>query len=388
MSKKVELSILMPCLNEEKTIGLCIDKAHRFLSENNVNGEIIIADNGSTDRSRQVAREKGAVVVEVSQKGYGSALKGGITAASGQYIIMGDADDSYDFLNLMPFLDKLRQGYDLVMGNRFAGGIKKGAMPFLHRYLGNPVLSGIGRTFFKTPIKDFHCGLRGFNKEAIENIDLQTTGMEFASEMVIKASINNLKVCEVPTTLSPDGRDRPPHLRSWRDGWRHLRFLLSYSPRWLFMYPGFFFMAVGFVFSIWIAITPLQIHQMILDIHSLLLFNTIFLVGFNMVLFSIETRIYAYRVGLIPTNEKHQSWMKKFSLEKGLLLGFIIILIGFIAALSVYLEWGSNNFNYLDTRQTMRQFIPAVFFIVMGAQIVFSSFFISIMDIKTQKLDS
>ena len=378
----------MPCLNEEKTVGLCINKAQKFLSGNNVSGEIIIADNGSTDRSREIARERGAVVVEISQKGYGSALKGGIAAASGQYIIMGDADDSYDFLKLMPFLHKLRQGYDLVMGNRFAGGIKDGAMPFLHRYLGNPVLSGIGRTFFKTPIKDFHCGLRGFRKEAIENIDLQTTGMEFASEMVIKASINNLKVCEVPTTLSPDGRDRPPHLRSWRDGWRHLRFLLSYSPRWLFLYPGFFFMAVGLFFSIWIAITPLQIHQMILDIHSLLLFNMIFLVGFNMVLFSIETRIYAHRVGLIPADEKYRNWLKKFSLEKGLLVGFIIILMGFIAALSVYLEWGSNNFNYLDTRQTMRQFIPAVFFIIMGAQIVFSSFFISIMDIKTQKLDS
>ena len=388
MSNKVELSILMPCLNEEITVGVCIEKAQRFLSENNVDGEIIIADNGSTDRSREIAREKGAVVAEISQKGYGSALKGGIAAASGKYIIMGDADDSYDFLNLMPFLEKLRQGYDLVMGNRFAGGIKKGAMPFLHRYLGNPVLSGIGRTFFKTPIKDFHCGLRGFSKEAIEKIDLQTTGMEFASEMVIKASINNLKVCEVPTTLSPDGRDRPPHLRSWRDGWRHLRFLLSYSPKWLFMYPGYFFMVIGLFFSVWIAITPLQINQMILDIHSLLLFNTIFLVGFNMVLFSIDTRIYAFRVGLIPTNEKNQNWLKKFSLEKGLLLGFIIILIGFIVALSVYLEWSSNNFNYLDTRHTMRQFIPAVFFIIMGAQIVFSSFFISIMDVKTQKLDS
>lgn len=388
MNKKIELSILMPCLNEEKTIGICIDKALKFLSENKVSGEVIIADNGSTDGSREIARAKGAVVVEISQKGYGSALKGGISAASGQYIIMGDADDSYDFVNLMPFLEKLRQGYELVMGNRFAGGIKKGAMPFLHKYLGNPVLSGIGRLFFRTPIKDFHCGLRGFNKKAIENIDLQTTGMEFASEMVIKASINNLKVCEVPTTLSPDGRDRPPHLRSWRDGWRHLRFLLSYSPRWLFLYPGFFFMVIGLVFSILIAIMPIQINQMILDIHSLLLFNTVFLVGFNMVLFSIKTRFYAFRVGLIPADANQMKWMKKFSLERGLLIGFLIILIGFAVALSVYFEWSSNNFNYLDTRYTMRQFIPAVFFIIMGAQIVFSSFFISIMDIKTQKLDS
>ncbi len=388
MSKNVELSILMPCLNEEKTIGICIDKAMEFLSANKVNGEVVIADNGSTDRSQEIAGEKGAVVVEVKQKGYGSALKGGIAAAAGQYVIMGDADDSYDFINLMPFLEKLRQGYELVMGNRFAGGIAKGAMPWLHKYLGNPVLSGIGRLFFKTPIRDFHCGLRGFNKEAIEKIDLQTTGMEFASEMVIKASINNLKVCEVPTTLSPDGRDRPPHLRSWRDGWRHLRFLLSYSPNWLFLYPGYFFMLVGLIFSIWIALMPVQINQMILDIHSLLLFNMIFLVGFNMVLFSIKTRFYAYRVGLMPSDEYQQKWMEKFSLEKWLLVGFLIILAGFAVALSVYIEWSGNNFNYLDTRQTMRQFIPAVFFIIMGAQIVFSSFFISIMDVKTQKLDS
>lgn len=388
MSKNLELSILMPCLNEELTIGICVEKAQKFLADNQVNGEIVIADNGSTDRSREIAREKGAVVVEISQKGYGSALKGGISTASGKYIIMGDADDSYDFLNLMPFLEKLRQGYELVMGNRFAGGIKKGAMPFLHKYLGNPVLSGIGRLFFKTPIKDFHCGLRGFSKEAIEKIDLQTTGMEFASEMVIKASINNLKVCEVPTTLSPDGRDRPPHLRSWRDGWRHLRFLLSYSPGWLFLYPGFFFMAIGLIFSILIAIMPIQINQMIFDIHSLLLFNMVFLVGFNMVLFSIKTRFYAFRAGLMPADEGQQKWMKKFSLEKGLLIGFLIILTGFAVALSVYFEWSSNSFNYLDTRQTMRQFIPAVFFIIMGAQIVFSSFFISIMDVKTQKLDS
>ncbi|MDK2982132.1 MAG: hypothetical protein PWQ55_2479 [Chloroflexota bacterium] len=388
MSKIVELSILMPCLDEEKTVGICIDKAKMFLVENKISGEIIVADNGSSDRSRDIAREKGAIVTVIDQKGYGSALKGGIAAASGTYIIMGDADESYDFLDLMPFLEKLRLGFDLVMGNRFKGGIKKGAMPFLHRYLGNPVLSGIGRIFFRTPINDFHCGLRGFKKEAIERIDLQTTGMEFASEMVIKASINHLKVCEVPTTLSPDGRDRPPHLRSWRDGWRHLRFLLSYSPKWLFLYPGFFFMVIGLVFSILIAVKPIQINQMIFDIHSLLLFNTIFLVGFNMVLFSIKTRVYAYRVGLVPIDENYRKFSDKFSLEKGLLLGFTVILVGFIVALTVYSEWSANNFSYMDTRHTMRQFIPSVFFIIMGTQIVFSSFYISILDIKTQKLDS
>ena len=378
----------MPCLNEEKTIGICIEKARQFLNDNHVNGEIMIADNGSTDRSKKIAKEKGAVVVEISQKGYGSALKGGIAAASGKYIIMGDADDSYDFLNLQPFLDKLREGYDLVMGNRFAGGIKPGAMPPLHRYLGNPVLSGIGRVFFKTPARDFHCGLRGFSKEAIEKIDLQTTGMEFASEMVIKASINNLKVCEVPTTLSPDGRDRPPHLRSWRDGWRHLRFLLSFSPKWLFLYPGFLLMAIGLIFSMWIAIAPIQIGQVIFDIHSLLLFNMLVLVGFNMVLFSIQTHIYATRAGLMPEKMEYKKILKYFTLERGILLGLIIILIGLVVAVSVYVEWSNNQFNYLDTRHTMRQFIPAVFFIIMGAQILFSSFFISILDIKTRKMDT
>jgi glycosyltransferase involved in cell wall biosynthesis len=387
MIKNIELTILMPCLNEEKTVGICVEKAQEFLIKNKVNGEIIVADNGSTDRSQKIAEEKGAVVIEVNQKGYGNALKGGISTSSGKYIIMGDADDSYDFSNLNTFLEKLREGYDLVMGNRFAGGIKPGAMPFLHRYLGNPILSGIGRIFFKTPSRDFHCGLRGFNKVAIEKIDLQTTGMEFASEMVIKASINNLKVCEVPTILSPDGRDMSPHLRSWRDGWRHLRFLLSFSPRWLFLYPGLLLMIIGLIFSIWITIIPIQINQIVFDIHSLLLFNLLFLVGFNMVLFSIQTHIYASRTALIPSKMKYEKLIKYFSLEKGLLLGFIIMLIGFIVAVVVYFEWSKNQFNYMDTRFTMRQFIPAIFSIIMGSQIVFSSFFISILGIKTRKID-
>ena len=387
MKKEIELTILMPCLNEEKTIGICIDKAKEYLSKNHVQGEILIADNGSSDRSREIARARGAVVAEISQKGYGAALKGGIAAAAGKFIIMGDADDSYDFLNLNPFVEKLREGYDLVMGNRFAGGIKPGAMPPLHQYLGNPVLSGLGRLLFKTSAKDFHCGLRGFRKDAIERIDLQTTGMEFASEMVIKASINKLKVCEVPTILSPDGRDRPPHLRSWRDGWRHLRFLLSFSPNWLFLYPGFFLMAVGLILSVMVIITPIQIHEAIFDIHSLLLFNMLFLMGFNMALFSVQTHVYAYRAGLMPADPKFDKLARHFSLERGILLGVIVMLIGFIAAITVYLEWSHNNFNYMDTRLTMRQFIPAVFAIIMGSQILSSSFFISIMGIKTRKMD-
>src|SRR4026208_2626990 len=242
---RTELSILMPCLNEAETLATCIKKAQKALESLNVRGEVVIADNGSTDGSPEIAASLGARVVHVAEKGYGSALLGGLNAARGKYIIMGDADDSYDFTNLGPFLEKLRAGYDLVMGNRFKGGIAPPAMPPLHKYLGNPVLTGIGRLFFRSPCGDFHCGLRGFKKEAVMNLDLRTTGMEFASEMVVKATLHKMRITEVPTTLSPDGRSRAPHLRSWRDGWRHLRFLFLYSPRWLFLYPGLLLILIG-----------------------------------------------------------------------------------------------------------------------------------------------
>ncbi len=241
---ELELSIVMPCLNEAKTIGTCIQKAMNFINEHKISGEVIIADNGSTDGSQDIALSHKARLVNVERKGYGNALKSGIEAARGKFIIMGDADDSYDFTSLMPFIEKLREGYDLVVGNRFKGGIKPGAMPLLHRYLGNPILSGLGCLFFNSPCKDFHCGLRAFSKKAVERMQLKTTGMEFASEMVMKASFYNMKVTEVPTILWPDGRDRPAHLRSWRDGWRHLRFMLMLSPRWLFFYPGLLLMPV------------------------------------------------------------------------------------------------------------------------------------------------
>src|ERR1051325_447175 len=238
LEERLEVSVVMPCLNEAETLQVCIEKAQASLRELGVAGEVIVADNGSTDGSQEIAERLGARVIPVAAKGYGNALMGGILAARGTYVIMGDADDSYDFANLRPFLDKLRQGCDLVMGNRFQGGIKPGAMPPLHKYLGNPILTGIGRLLFHSPCGDFHCGLRGFDKEAVGGMELRTTGMEFASEMVVKATLHGMRITEVPTTLSPDGRSRPPHLRSWRDGWRHLRFLLLYSPRWLFLYPG------------------------------------------------------------------------------------------------------------------------------------------------------
>ena len=265
----MELSIVMPCLNEAETLATCIDKARGFLDRHGIAGEIVIADNGSTDGSQEIAVSRGARVVNVPSKGYGSALMGGIAAARGRYVIMGDADDSYDFTDLMPFVERLRAGDELVMGNRFLGGIEPGAMPPLHKYLGNPVLTWIGRLFFGSPSGDFHCGLRGFDRQAILSLDLQTTGMEFASEMVVRATLQGLRIDEVPTTLSKDGRSRPPHLRSWRDGWRHLRFLLMYSPRWLFLYPGLFLMIVGLLAGAWLLPGPRRIGGVELDIQTL-----------------------------------------------------------------------------------------------------------------------
>ena len=295
---KPELSVVMPCLNEAETLAICIQKAQRFFKENGVEGEVVIADNGSDDGSQQIAVDNGARVIPVAEKGYGNALKGGIAAAEGTYVIMGDADDSYDFLNLTPYLEKLREGYDLVMGNRFKGGIKKGAMPFLHRYLGNPVLSFIGRLFFKSKIGDFHCGLRGFSKEAFYEMELKTSGMEFASEMIVKASLADMKIAEVPTVLSPDGRTRPPHLNTWRDGWRHLRFLLLYSPKWLFLIPSVLLMLFGAGVSLRLLFGSIQIGATRFDVHTLLFSSALFLIGFQLLLFYGLTKIYTVENGL------------------------------------------------------------------------------------------
>ncbi|MFM8269939.1 MAG: glycosyltransferase family 2 protein, partial [Pseudomonadota bacterium] len=283
----VELSILMPCLNEAETLGSCIKKALLFLHHHQINGEVIVADNGSTDGSQEIARNLGARVVDIKEKGYGAALSGGIRESRGQYVIMGDSDDSYDFSNLMPFVAQLRRGYDLVLGNRFQGGIEKGAMPFLHRYLGNPVLSNIGKIFFGSPCGDFHCGLRGFSKESIKRLNLVTQGMEFASEMVVKATLHQLKIAEVPTTLAPDGRSRPPHLRTWRDGWRHLKFLLLYCPRWLFLYPGMVLSTLGVIFFVFILKGPLQIGHVTFDVHTLIYAASAIVVGFQAMIYAI-----------------------------------------------------------------------------------------------------
>lgn len=370
----VELSILMPCLNEAETLATCIAKAQKYLAENDIAGEVIIADNGSTDGSQAIAQSMGARVIHVSRKGYGNALRGGILNATGQYVIMADADDSYDFSNLNPFLYKLRQGYDLVMGNRFKGGIKPGAMPFLHKYLGNPVLTWIGKLFFASPCNDFHCGLRGFRRDAIEQLNLRTTGMEFASEMVVKATLNKMRITEVPTTLSPDGRSRPPHLNTWRDGWRHLRFLLLYSPRWLFFYPGLFLMLMGLVTTFSLISSP--------KIHTLLYSSASIIIGFQLVTFAVFTKVFAINEGLLPRDAKLNRLLRYLNLEGGLITGVILLLIGFLSSIYAFMLWENTSFGALNPVEVMRIVIPAVTTLALGFQVIFSSFFLSVLSLK------
>jgi len=379
---RTELSILMPCLNEAETLEICIKKAQKSIEDLGVNGEVVIADNGSTDGSPEIAASLGARVVHVAEKGYGSALLGGIKAARGKYVIMGDADDSYDFTNLGPFLEKLRAGYDLVMGNRFKGGIAPNAMPPLHKYLGNPVLTGIGRLFFRSPCGDFHCGLRGFNKAAIQRLDLRTTGMEFASETVVKASLHGLRITEVPTTLSVDGRNRPPHLRSWRDGWRHLRFLLLYSPRWLFLYPGLLLMIIGAVVSGWLLVGPRVVDGITLDVHTFLYAAIAIVIGYQTVIFAIFTKVFAITEGLLPEDPRLKTLFRYIKLETGILAGALLFVAGI--GLSIYALdlWSSTSFGPLDPSRTLRLVIPAVTLIALGLQTVLSSFFLSILGLE------
>lgn len=381
--KEIELSIVMPCLNEAETLAICITKANTWLKNNNVNGEVVIGDNGSTDGSQEIAKSLGARVIAVSQKGYGSALMGAIEASYGKYVIMGDSDDSYDFSNLTLFVQELRKGYDLVMGNRFKGGVAKGAMPFLHRYLGNPVLSFIGRLFFGSKAGDFHCGLRGFRQDIVSVLNLQTTGMEFASEMVVKATIFNLKITEVPTTLSPDGRSRPPHLRTWRDGWRHLRFLLIYSPRWLFLIPGLFLMIFGLVLGMLIVQKPLNILGNIqLDTNTLLYAGAFLIVGFQAFIFGVFTRAYAVQAGFLPKNDRLMKWLEIVTLEKGLIAGLIILFSGLAGTIYSLTLWTEVHFGRLDYPSILRIVIPSVIAIILGLQTMLSSFFISVLSVN------
>jgi glycosyltransferase involved in cell wall biosynthesis len=375
----VELSIVMPCLNEAETLGICIQKAQTALVENGIVGEVVVADNGSTDGSQAIATKMGARVVHVDAKGYGSALMGGIASARGTFVIMGDADDSYDFLAIKPFLDRLREGDELVMGNRFKGGIRPGAMPPLHRYLGNPVLSGIGRLFFPSGCGDFHCGLRAFRREAILKMDLRTTGMEFASELVVKATLFNLKISEVPVVLSPDGRGRPPHLRSWRDGWRHLRFLLMYSPRWLFLYPGMMLAILGLATGLWLLPGPRTVGHVTLDVHTLLYSAAAIFIGFQSILFALFARIFATTEGLVPPDPQLNTLFRFIDLEKGLIVGGLLTAAGLLGSVYALSNWGARYFGPMDPSQTFRLVIPAVLSLILGCQITLSSFFLSIL---------
>jgi len=378
----LELTIVMPCLNEAKTLPVCVRKALDAMARLGIRGEVVVGDNGSTDGSQELARQLGARVVDVPMRGYGAALMGAIAAARGRFIIMGDSDDSYDFTGLAPFVEKLREGFDLVMGNRFRGGIQPGAMPMLNRYLGNPVLSGLGRLFFRTPAGDFHCGMRGFSKAAAERMELRTTGMEFASEMVVKASLLNLKVCEVPTTLSPDGRGRPPHLRRWRDGWRHLRFMLLYSPRWLFLYPGLLLMLVGLGLGAWLLPGPRKIGAINLDVHTMLYAAMMVLMGFQAVLFAVFSKVFAISEGLLPPDARLERAFKSVTLETGLLAGLALVLLGLVGSGFAVWTWRQTHFGPLEPAHVLRIIIPALLALVLGVQVIFSSFFLSVLGMK------
>ena len=373
-----ELTILMPCLNEAATVGSCVDKARHFLERAGIDGEVLIADNGSDDGSRMLAQRAGARVIEVAERGYGAALAGGIAAARGRSIIMGDADDSYDFARLDGFVARLREGYPLVMGNRFRGGIQKGAMPLLHRYLGNPVLSFVGRLLFGAKVGDFHCGLRGFDREAVSSLNLRTTGMEFASELVMKASLAGWRIAEVPTALHPDGRGRASHLRSWRDGWRHLRLLLLFSPRWLFLYPGLALLAAGIALTTTLYFSPLRLGAAGLDIHSMLYASAAALLGLQLCLFALFARTAAQVAGLLPRNAALERLLRLFYLERGLLFGLAMALAGFIWSAAAFWSWSETGFGALDPRVMMRDTIPASALMVGGMEIVLASFLLSL----------
>lgn len=384
-----ELSVVMPCLDEAETVATCVRKAHSFFWRHNVSGEVVVADNGSTDASPALAAMAGARVINVRRRGYGSALMGGIRAARGRYIIMADADDSYDLTDLMPFLERLRAGADLVMGNRFQGGIAPGAMPHLHRYIGNPLLSFIGRLFFNSRIRDFHCGIRGFDRQRILQLRLQATGMEFASEIVVKAALAGYKVEEVPTTLSPDGRSRPPHLRSWRDGWRHLRFLLLFSPRWLFFYPGLFMMIAGAGMGAAIIHGPLSVAGATLDVGTLAAACALVTIGLQLVFFAFFTWVYASNEGFLPPNRIVTGLLKVWKLERGLALGAALGLAGIVGLVIALGTW-SRGFSNLAYGPAVRIVLPSMTALVISCQLTFGAFFLSILGIRRtgHKIDS
>jgi hypothetical protein len=381
----VELSIVMPCLNEAETVAICVSKALSFLLLHGVHGEVLVADNGSTDGSQALAKAAGARVVNVPEPGYGSALIGGIEAARGRYVIMGDADDSYDLAALLPFLERLREGADLVMGDRFRGGIAPGAMPALHRYFGNPLLSLIGRVFFGSKVRDFHCGLRGFCRDRLLRLGLQASGMEFASEVVVKATLAGYRVDEVPTTLSPDGRSRRPHLRSWRDGWRHLRFLLLFSPRWLFFYPGVALAALGVAFGAAILPGPVLIGGVRLDVNTLAVACALIVIGLQAVLFAIFTSIYASSEGFLPESRSVSRFLEGWTLERGLLVGAILGLAGLGGLIAAFVTWSLGFHSVLPWETVLRVVLTSVTALITSCQIILGGFFVSILTIRRSR---
>lgn len=378
----VELTVVMPCLNEAETLAVCVDKALAALTDNEIVGEVVVADNGSTDGSQAIAEAHGARVVPVPVRGYGAALNAGITAAQGKYVLMADADDSYNFAHIPRFLAELRKGADLVMGNRFRGGIGPGAMPVLHRYLGNPVLSWLGRTLFNTPIGDFHCGIRAFSRAAYDRLELRTTGMEFASEMVVKASLLKLKIVEVPTTLKKDGRSRPPHLKTWRDGWRHLRFLLMYSPRWLFLFPGLALMLGGFALMAWLLPAERPLGHVNLGVDTLAYSAAAVLLGFQLVFFGVAAKVFAITEGLLPEDESFNRWFRFVNLESGLIVGVLLVLVGLGIAISSVSAWAHTGYGPLPPVEMMRRTLPAMMCLMLGTEVCFASFFLSLLGLK------
>ncbi len=384
----IELTVVMPCLNEAETLAVCVDKALAALAENHIAGEVVVADNGSTDGSQSIATEHGARVVNVPIRGYGAALNAGILAARGKYVLMADADDSYEFAHIPRFLAELRPrpdgsaGADLVMGNRFRGGIGPKAMPPLHRYLGNPVLSFLGRKLFHTPIGDFHCGIRAFSKDAYERLALRTTGMEFASEMVVKSSLLGQRIVEVPTTLKKDGRSRPPHLKTWRDGWRHLRFLLMYSPRWLFLYPGLTLMIVGLGLMGWLLPAERPLGHVNLGVDTLAYMTAAVLLGFQLVFFAVAAKVFAISEGLLPEDKSFDRWFQYITLETGLVVGVLLVLAGIGIALSSVASWSHAGYGALPPVQMMRRTLPAMLCLMLGTEICFASFFLSLLGLR------
>jgi glycosyltransferase involved in cell wall biosynthesis len=376
------VTILMPCLNEAETLAVCVRKARAAIAETGRVGEVLVADNGSTDGSQAIAAEEGARVLPVPVRGYGAALNAGIENATTDYILMADADDSYDFSHLPRFVAKLDEGSDLVMGNRFQGGILNGAMPPLHRYLGNPVLSFIGRLFFRVPTGDFHCGIRAFRTDKMRALNLRTTGMEFASEMVVKAALSGLKITEVPTTLQPDGRSRAPHLRTWRDGWRHLQFLLMYSPRWLFFYPGLFLTILGLLMSLWLVPAERHLGQLNLDVDTLVYALFVLLIGIQVMIFAVGARIFGARAGFLPpSRERSRQVLEKLNPSNGLIVGAIFLIMGLAIGVYAVLQWHAAGFGALTATRMLRFTLPSATMLMLGVETIFASFFLGLLQI-------